>query len=164
MQCPTCNTVDTKVLDSRVIDNGLAVRRRRSCTKCGHRFSTLEKIELLRLIVVKKDGRREQYIREKMENGIRKALEKRPIPEARVRETIANVERCLQAEDSEEISSKTIGVTIMRYLRELDDVAYIRFASVYKSFKDAENFGVELQRMKKKKDSYKIRNNWKKGR
>ena len=149
MQCPACNAVDTKVLDSRAIENGLVIRRRRECPKCEHRFSTLEKIEILRLMVVKKDGRREHYVREKMENGIRKALEKRPVSETRVRETIANIERSLQTEEGDEISSRTIGATIMRYLRDLDEVAYIRFASVYKSFKDAETFGLELQRLKK---------------
>ncbi len=149
MQCPVCSTSDTKVVDSRAIENGSVIRRRRICPKCDHRFSTLEQIEILRLMVVKKDGRREQYVREKMENGIRKALEKRPVPESRVREVITDIERTLQSEANEEISSRTIGSLIMRHLKSLDEVAYIRFASVYKSFKDAETFGIELERLRK---------------
>jgi transcriptional repressor NrdR len=125
------------------------IRRRRECPKCDHRFSTIEQVELLRLMVVKKDGRREPYQREKLEGGIRKALEKRPIPEARVREILTTIERDLQAEGKDEITSRTIGAIVMRRLRELDEVAYIRFASVYKSFRDAETFGAELKRLKK---------------
>ena len=149
MQCPVCGTEDTKVVDSRIIENGAAIRRRRKCPNCDHRFSTLEHVELLRLMVVKKDGWREPYQREKLEGGIRKALEKRPVPEARVRELITAIERDLQTEGEDEIPSRAIGSAVIRRLRELDEVAYIRFASVYKSFKDAETFGVELKRLKK---------------
>ncbi len=100
-------------------------------------------------MVVKKDGRREPYHREKLEGGIRKALEKRPVPEARVRELLTAIERDLQTESEEEITSRAIGAVVMRNLKQLDEVAYIRFASVYKSFRDAETFGVELKRLKK---------------
>jgi transcriptional repressor NrdR len=101
-------------------------------------------------MVVKKDGRREPYLREKLEGGIRKALEKRPVPEGRVREVLAAIERDLQAEGKEEIASRAIGSTVMRSLKDVDEVAYIRFASVYKSFRDAETFGEELKRLKKR--------------
>lgn len=149
MHCPVCGAGDTKVVDSRSVESGSAIRRRRECPQCDHRFSTLEQVELLRLVVVKKDGRREPYQREKLEGGIRKALEKRPVPEARVRELVTAIERDLQTEGEDEITSRTIGATVMRRLRELDEVAYIRFASVYKSFKDAETFGAELKRLKR---------------
>lgn len=149
MRCPLCGTDETRVVDSRAIESGAAIRRRRECPKCDHRFSTVEQIELLKLIVVKKDGRREPYQREKMEGGIRKALEKRPVPEGRVRELLAAIERDLQAEGEEELMSRTIGTVVMRHLKQVDEVAYIRFASVYKSFRDAETFGVELKRLRK---------------
>lgn len=148
MKCPSCGTSDTRVIDSRVIENGAAIRRRRECPQCDHRFSTVEQVELLHLVVVKKDGRREPYQREKLEGGIRKALEKRPVPEARVRELLTAIERDLQAEGGDEMTSRAVGAAVMRHLKQVDDVAYIRFASVYKSFRDAETFGVELKRLR----------------
>lgn len=150
MQCPACQSEDTKVLDSRVVDGGTAVRRRRECLKCAHRFSTYEQVELPRLVVVKKDGRREPYQREKLEGGIRKALEKRPIPERRVRESIAAIERSIQARGEEEVPSRLIGEAIMRALKDLDEVAYIRFASVYKAFRDTDTFEEELRRLRRR--------------
>lgn len=149
MRCPVCGTEETRVVDSRAIENGAAIRRRRECPKCDHRFSTVEQVELLRLMVVKKDGRREPYQREKLEGGIRKALEKRPVAEGRVRELLAAIERDLQVEGDEEITSRTVGSVVIRHLKGLDEVAYIRFASVYKSFRDAETFGTELKRLRK---------------
>lgn len=148
MRCPACHVGETRVVDSRVVDGGAAIRRRRMCERCQNRFSTYEQIELLKLIVVKKDGRREPYQREKLEAGIRKALEKRPVPERRVRETIAAIERGLQA-SGEEVESRTIGAAVMRALRDLDEVAYIRFASVYQAFRDADTFEAELKQLKK---------------
>lgn len=136
-------------MDSRVVERGTAIRRRRECEKCGHRFSTYEQVELPRLVVVKKDGRREPYQREKMEGGIRRALEKRPVPERRVREILAGIERSLQARGEEEVESRVIGEHVMRALQELDEVAYIRFASVYKAFRDADTFQEELTRLRK---------------
>jgi transcriptional repressor NrdR len=150
MRCPACAEAETRVIDSRVIENGRAIRRRRECPRCDHRFSTVEQIELLRLVVVKKDGRREPYQQEKLEGGIRKALEKRPVPEGRVRELLTSIERNLQAEGEEEVTSRAIGAVVMRHLKEVDEVAYIRFASVYKSFRDAETFGTELKRLRKR--------------
>lgn len=148
MQCPACGEQDTRVVDSRSGEDGSVIRRRRKCPKCRHRFSTIEEIELLCFMVVKKDGHREPYSREKLESGIRKALEKRAVPEGEVREVLAKIERKLQASGKEEIPSKQIGALVMRYLKDLDEVAYIRFASVYKSFKDADTFEQVLKRLK----------------
>ena len=136
-------------MDSRVVERGTVIRRRRECEKCGHRFSTYEQVELPRLVVVKKDGRREPYQQAKLESGIRKALEKRPVPERRVREMLAEIERELQARGEEEVESRIIGEMVMRALQELDEVAYIRFASVYKAFRDADTFQEELKRLRK---------------
>lgn len=148
MHCPACNTEETKVVDSRVVERGTAIRRRRECEKCGHRFSTYEQVELPRLVVVKKDGRREAYQQMKLESGIRRALEKRPVPERRVREILTEIERALQARGEEEVHSRVIGELVMRALQELDEVAYIRFASVYKAFRDADTFQEELRRLR----------------
>lgn len=150
MRCPSCQAEETKVLDSRVVEGGAAVRRRRECLKCSHRFSTYEQVELPRLVVVKKDGRREPYRREKLEGGVRKALEKRPVPERRVREVIAAIERSIQAHGEDEVPSRLIGEAVMRALKDLDEVAYIRFASVYKAFRDADTFEEELKRLRRR--------------
>lgn len=136
------------MVDSRDVEGGTAIRRRRECLKCDHRFSTYEQVELPRLVVVKKDGRRESYQREKLEGGIRKALEKRPVPERRVREVLGSIERALQARGEDEVTSRVIGEAVMRALKELDEVAYIRFASVYKAFRDTDTFETELKRLK----------------
>ncbi len=149
MRCPSCQSEDTRVVDSRMVERGTAVRRRRECPKCTHRFSTYEQVELPRLVVVKKDGRREPYRREKLEGGIRKALEKRPVPERRVREVLADIERSIQARGEDEVTSRVVGEAVMRALKELDDVAYIRFASVYKAFRDTDTFEEELKRLRK---------------
>jgi transcriptional repressor NrdR len=148
MKCPACSAEDIKVVDSRDVEGGTAIRRRRECLKCEHRFSTYEQVELPRLIVVKKDGRRESYNREKIEGGIRKALEKRPVPERRVREVLGSIERNLQARGEDEVTSRMIGEAVMRVLKELDEVAYIRFASVYKAFRDTDTFEAELKQLK----------------
>lgn len=149
MRCPSCSADETRVIDSREVEEGTAIRRRRECEKCEHRFSTYEQVELPRLVVVKKDGRREPYQREKLEGGIRKAIEKRPVPERRVREVITAIERGLQARGEDEVASRVIGEAVMRALRELDEVAYIRFASVYKAFRDADTFEEELKRLRR---------------
>lgn len=150
MRCPACSAEETRVVDSRDVESGSAIRRRRQCEKCDHRFSTYEHVELPRLVVVKKDGRREAYQREKLEAGLRKALEKRPVPERRVREAIVAIERALQARGEEEVGSRVVGEVVMRALREIDEVAYIRFASVYKAFRDADTFEEELKRLRKR--------------
>ncbi len=149
MQCGICGNIETKVIDSREAEGGASIRRRRVCPKCGHRFSTLERVEILKLIVEKKDGRREPYSREKLETGVRRALEKRPVPETRVRKLIASIERALEQAGREEVTSREVGELVMKELRALDGVAYIRFASVYKSFRDADTFEQELRSLKK---------------
>ena len=145
MRCPACHNIDTKVTDSRLVDDGMAIRRRRECPKCEFRFSTYEEVEILNLTVVKRDGRREPYSREKLENGLRKAFEKRPITHDAFRRLITLIERDIQLRGRNEITSRQIGEAIMKRLKKVDPVAYIRFASVYRSFTDAESFWEELR-------------------
>jgi len=144
MHCPICNAADTKVVDSRLTGDGIGIRRRRECEKCGHRFSTVERIELLDLAVVKRDGRREMYRREKLASGLRKALEKRPYTEDQFQKLLGEVERGLGRTKKDEITSAEIGEIVMEALRRFDKVAYIRFASVYRSFEDVDQFAKEL--------------------
>ena len=151
MRCPVCNYHDTKVVDSRLIGGGTSIRRRRECGKCGHRFSTVEDIELLDLTVVKRDGRREAYSREKLDAGLRRALEKRSHTAEDFRGLVGVIERDLQRKKRREITSKEIGEMVMDRLRAFDKVAYIRFASVYRQFEDVETFVKELEALKKKK-------------
>ncbi len=151
MKCPICYYVDTKVVDSRVAVDGLSIRRRRECLKCGFRFSTYEEIELLDLIIVKRDGRRETYSREKMTNSMKKSCEKRAITEDQFKKMIHAVERDLQRLKKNEVTSLQVGQIIMKNLKKVDPVAYIRFASVYESFKDANEFRKELNKLIKEK-------------
>ncbi len=147
MKCPICYYLDTKVVDSRVAPDGLSIRRRRECLKCGFRFSTYEEIELLDLVIVKRDGRRENYNREKMVSGLKKSCEKRPITEDRFKKLIHSIERDLQRLKSSEVTSRQIGQMVMKNLKKIDPVAYIRYASVYESFKDAHEFRKELNKL-----------------
>jgi len=151
MKCPICYFLDTKVVDSRVAPDGLSIRRRRECLKCGFRFSTYEEIELLDLVIVKRDGRRESYSREKMTGGLKKSCEKRPITEDQFKRLIHSIERDLQRLKATEITSRQIGQTVMKNLKKVDPVAYIRYASVYESFKDANEFRRELNKLIKEK-------------
>lgn len=151
MKCPICYYLDTKVVDSRVAQDGLSIRRRRECLKCGFRFSTYEEIELLDLIIVKRDGRREAYNRDKMVNGLKKSCEKRPITDDRFKRLIHSIERDLQRFKQNEITSKQVGQTVMKNLKKVDSIAYIRYASVYESFKDAHEFRKELNKLIKDK-------------
>jgi transcriptional repressor NrdR len=144
MHCPVCSNKDTKVVDSRVAQDGANIRRRRECDKCGFRFSTLEEIELLDLVVVKRDGRRETYSRDKLERGLQKALEKRPYTETQFQQIVHKLERDIQKKRRGELTSREIGELVMKHLRSFDTVAYIRFASVYRSFADAKTFENEL--------------------
>lgn len=148
MICPKCHNDSTRVLDSRETEGHKSVRRRRECEKCETRFTTFERIETTNFIVVKKDGTRENYDREKIERGIWKACEKRKVTEEQVTQLINSLEE-KWAVMGKEISSKDIGESIMDGLKDLDDVAYIRFASVYRQFKDIESFKKELQRLSK---------------
>lgn len=150
MHCPVCNNKETSVVDTRPTEDGLAVRRRRECDKCHYRFSTIEETELLDLIVVKQDGRRESYMRDKLENGLRRSLTKRSFTQEKFHRLIHAIERDIQKKKSREIASKDVGEIVMKYLRNFDTVAYIRFASVYRDFKDVRTFERELKKVVKK--------------
>ncbi|MFA6514315.1 MAG: transcriptional regulator NrdR [Patescibacteria group bacterium] len=151
MKCPICYHPDTKVVDSRVAADGLSIRRRRECLKCSFRFSTYEEIEILDLVLVKRDGRREAYSREKLVGGLKKSCEKRPITEDLFKRLIHSIERDLQRLKKTEITSKQVGQAVMKNLKKIDSVAYIRYASVYESFKDAQEFRKELNKLIKEK-------------
>lgn len=150
MKCPACHHTDTKVTDSRLINDGMAIRRRRECLECGFRFSTYEEVEILNLTVIKRDGRTEPYNKEKLELGLRKALEKRPITHDEFKRLVNHIERDIQLDQKGEIKSSRVGEIIMKHLKRVDAVAYIRFASVYRSFKDAQTFQRELKKLIKK--------------
>ena len=144
MKCLYCGCTDSKVIDSRPTDEGTAIRRRRECMECSKRFTTYEKIEELPLLVVKKDGRRETFDTNKILLGVRKACEKRPIPAADMEKLVDDVVRELLNSLSQEITTTQIGELIMKRLKQLDEVAYVRFASVYREFKDLNTFMQEL--------------------
>jgi transcriptional repressor NrdR len=150
MRCPVCNYKETKVNDSRVNADGSTVRRRRECAKCGFRFSTMEEIEILELIVVKRNGRRESYSREKIISGLKRALQKRPHTNEAFLSLVHSIERDIQKKRKHEIKSEEIGEIIMNRLRAFDKVAYIRFASVYRSFEDVESFKKEIEGLKRR--------------
>ena len=155
MKCPFCGGVENKVMDSRVSRDGNAIRRRRECLSCGRRFTTYEYIEEILPTVVKKDGRREPFDRNKIRMGIRKACEKRPISMETIESAVTEVEHFCQDYSGEEIRSSMIGEKIMDVLKDLDGVAYVRFASVYRQFRDVNDFLEELkelQDLKKKKE------------
>ncbi|MBV8298023.1 MAG: transcriptional repressor NrdR [Candidatus Eremiobacteraeota bacterium] len=143
MLCPHCRKNDTRVIDSRDDDN--SIRRRRECLGCKHRFTTYERMEAPRLFVVKKDGRREQYNREKILSGLRRATQKRPVSEAQTEEIVAAIERALFARGETEVSVNVIGEKVMEALKNVDEVAYVRFASVYRDFRDVASFRAELE-------------------
>lgn len=147
MKCPYCEFDESKVIDSRPTDEGHVIRRRRECTQCKNRFTTYEKVEEIPLIVVKKDGTRESYNRPKLINGLIRACEKRPISIEMIERMIDEVERTLHNELEREIPSKRIGELIMEKLKQLDEVAYVRFASVYRQFKDLNTFVDELTKL-----------------
>jgi len=145
MKCPYCGYKEDKVVDSRSTAEESAVRRRRECLKCGKRFTTYEYIEEVSLMVIKKDGRREPFDRKKILAGIIRACEKRPISVEKMEEMVTWVERSIQKKSDREVSSNRIGELVMEKLKFLDDVAYVRFASVYRQFKDVGQFMVELK-------------------
>lgn len=151
MKCPFCGNTETKVLDKRETGDLEVTRRRRECLKCRKRFTTYERIETIGLFVVKKDGRREQFNLEKLKNGILKACEKRPISMEKIEQTVYSIEAELKAKNKKEIQSKEIGELIMKKLKKLDKVAYIRFASVYREFQDLSSFKEELSKLEKKR-------------
>ena len=147
MLCPFCSHKETKVIDSRESGDGKVIRRRRECLQCQKRFSTYEQLELLNFTVIKKNGNKEEYKREKLESGIRKALEKRPIEDKKIEESVDEIEYNLHLKGNSEILSKDIGKLVLDKLRELDDVAYLRFASVYKGFGSADSFKKEAEKL-----------------
>ena len=147
MKCPYCGNIDTRVIDSRPADDGTVIRRRRSCDACSKRFTTYEKVETIPLIIIKKDNNREQYDRSKIEGGVLRACYKRPVPTEKVQKTIDAIETDIFNREEKEISSSVIGEIVMDHLKELDPVAYVRFASVYREFKDVNTFMSELKKI-----------------
>ncbi|AGK55165.1 MAG: nrdR [Bacillus sp. (in: firmicutes)] len=150
MKCPSCQYHNTRVLDSRPVDDGKAIRRRRECEQCGYRFTTFEKVEEIPLIVVKKEGTREEFNREKILRGLIKACEKRPVALKELQDITQEVEKELRNQGVSEIKSDMIGEMVMDRLAKIDEVAYVRFASVYRQFKDINVFIEELKELIKK--------------
>ncbi|MFQ5450463.1 MAG: transcriptional regulator NrdR [Nitrospinaceae bacterium] len=155
MKCPACANMENKVIDSRLNKEGDIIRRRRECLNCGDRFTTYERLEKSLPFVVKKDGRREEFNREKIISGIKKACQKRPISIEKIEGLVDRVEQYFQDLGEKEISAVAVGEKVVKELYHLDDVAYVRFASVYRSFKDVNEFMVELKEVLKDKQDIK---------
>ncbi len=151
MHCPACSSKETKVVDSRLTQDGMAVRRRRECLKCSYRFSTIEEMELLDIMVVKNDGSRQSYSRNKLSNGIIRSLTKRPYTQEKFDRLIHAIERDIQKKRKREVTSEEVGEIVMKRLRIFDKVAYIRFASIYRAFEDVKKFQTEVISLQKKK-------------
>ena len=151
MKCPYCSFSESKVVDSRPADDGEKIRRRRECLSCGKRFTTYEIVESSPLLVVKKDGSLEQYDRSKLMRGILKSCEKRPVSSEDVEQMVGKIEGRLHSDFDKEVTSIQIGGLVMEYLQEVDEVSYVRFASVYREFKDIETFMQELSKMMAKR-------------
>ncbi|MBW1720613.1 MAG: transcriptional repressor NrdR [Deltaproteobacteria bacterium] len=149
MRCPYCTKIDNKVIDSRLSKDGRTIRRRRECLACGRRFTTYEKLEEVLPLIVKKDGRREPFNREKIIEGMKKACQKRPISITRIEEFVDGLEFYFQELGKKEIESKEIGEKVINRLKDWDEVAYVRFASVYRQFRDISEFMNELEEMLK---------------
>ena len=147
MKCPFCSYRDSRVIDSRAVEDGTSIRRRRECPDCGRRFTTYEKYEETPLVVSKKDGRRELFDAKKLLGGLLKAFEKRPVPYEKVQEIADSVERELRMNGESEVESSRIGELVMQHLEETDQIAYVRFASVYRQFADVKNFMQEVERI-----------------
>lgn len=147
MRCPFCGEQDTQVLDTRTVEEGYAIRRRRQCPKCNTRFTTYERREVGKLTVIKKDGSREPYSREKIIDGLVIATRKRNVSREKIEEIVNRVENEILSEGEKEVSSRLIGELVLKHLREVDAVAYVRFASVYREFKDVDEFTEELKRL-----------------
>jgi transcriptional repressor NrdR len=152
MYCPFCGAEDTKVIDSRLVAEGCQVRRRRECLSCKERFTTYEAAELLMPRVIKSDGTREPFDEAKLRSGLQRALEKRPVSIEEIESTLTQIKHSLQTTGEREVPSRLIGETVMQHLRDLDEVAYVRFASVYRSFQDISEFRAELDRLEKVPD------------
>jgi transcriptional repressor NrdR len=147
MKCPFCNAADTRVIDSRPADDNASIRRRRQCETCGKRFTTYEKLETMPLMIVKKDNSREPYERSKIEAGIIRSCHKRPVSSEQISSLVDQIENALFGKEEREISSSVIGEMVMEKLKDLDPVAYVRFASVYREFKDVDTFMQELTKL-----------------
>jgi len=145
MKCPYCSAPDTKVLDSRNLEEGCTIRRRRKCETCQKRFTTFETIELAMPMVTKRDGRREAFQRDKIKRGLEKSCEKRPVSAVQLERILSNIEKAILDISDKEIQSQDIGNLVMMYLRHLDPVAYVRFAAVYRKFQDVEEFVNDLK-------------------
>ncbi len=152
MRCPFCGRDEDKVIDSRPADEGATIRRRRECLQCGNRFTTYEKVETLPLMVIKKDGSRQPFNRDKLIAGIQKSCEKRPISTKEIETLVDSIENQYQNSLKREVSSRAIGEAVMERLQALDEVAYVRFASVYRQFKDVSSFLNELNQILKKQE------------
>lgn len=150
MKCPYCNEGDTKVIDSRPADDNSSIRRRRQCDRCGKRFTTYEKLETMPLMVIKKDNSREPYDRSKMESGVIRSCHKRPVSTQQIDSMIDEIENQIFNLEEKEVSTSVIGEMVMKSLKDLDEVAYVRFASVYREFKDVNTFMEELGKLLKK--------------
>ena len=151
MKCPFCGKLDTKVIDSRPVDENSSIRRRRQCEGCGKRFTTYETVESLPIVVVKKDGSRQSFDRNKVLNGMVRACEKRPVPMAALEQAVDEIEQIIQNSLEREIRTSDIGELVMERLKPLDEVAYVRFASVYRQFKDINTFMQELNKILEEK-------------
>lgn len=147
MKCPFCNNPDTKVVDSRAQDDNSVIRRRRVCEKCGKRFTTYERVDMIPITVIKRDGTREIFDKSKITNGILKSCNKRPVTAKQIEELVDDIENTLMGSGDREVESKTIGSMVMDRLKDLDEVAYVRFASVYRKFKDINTFIEELEKL-----------------
>jgi transcriptional repressor NrdR len=153
MRCPKCSRQDDKVIDSRSSREGATIRRRRECITCGHRFTTYEEVERARLMVLKRDGRREEFSREKLLSGVQKACEKRPVSQEEIVTLVEGIIDDLSSSFEREVPGSEIGERVMRGLRGLDPVAYVRYASVYRRFDEATDFVHEVKKMEKRHDT-----------
>jgi transcriptional repressor NrdR len=157
MKCPYCENLETKVIDSRPTEDGHAIRRRRGCERCGKRFTTYEKVEESIIMIIKKDGKREAFDRSKVSNGIIKACEKRPVPMAEIERMTNDIERGLNNLMEKEVKSEFIGELVMDELKKVDEVAYVRFASVYRQFTDVNTFIKEIEKLVGNKNNENMR-------
>lgn len=157
MKCPFCGSDNTRVIDSRPADDNTSIRRRRLCDDCGKRFTTYEKVETIPLIIIKKDNNREQYDRAKIEAGVLRACHKRPISATQINQLVDEVETDIFNREEKEISSTLIGEIVMDKIKDLDSVAYVRFASVYREFKDVDSFMSELKKMLEHQELFRVK-------
>ena len=147
MKCPFCNFADTKVIDSRAQDDNSVIRRRRVCEKCGKRFTTYERVDMIPITVIKRDGTREIFDKAKLQNGIMKSCNKRPVTAQQIQKLVDDIENTLAGSGEREVESKQLGNMVIERLKDLDEVAYVRLASVYRQFKDINSFIDELEKM-----------------